>query len=109
MPWNGAGQYVLPPAFTPEANGNLVDPARYNGALSDIAGGLTAALARNGENVATANLKLGGFRITGLGVGVLGTDAVNLAQMDAAINNREIYDDGAWTLAGPIEDDGLWG
>jgi len=65
MAWNGSGSYVLPAAYTPEVAGNLVDSARYNGALSDIAAGITAALAKNGENAATANLPMGGFKHTG--------------------------------------------
>ena len=56
MAWNGTGTYNLPAAYTPEVNGTVVDATRYNGATSDIATGITAALAKNGENSATVNL-----------------------------------------------------
>ena len=65
MSWNGLGTYLLNPAYTPEVNGNTVDATRYNGALTDIAAGITAALAKNGENVPTANLPMGGYKHTG--------------------------------------------
>lgn len=65
MPWSGAGTYSLPPAYSPEVNGTTVDAVRYNGLTSDVASGITAALAKNGENVPTANLPMGGFKHTG--------------------------------------------
>jgi hypothetical protein len=65
MAWTGTGQYVLNPLFTPEVNGNIVDAVRYNGALTDIAGGISFCLAKNGENVPTANLPMGGYKHTG--------------------------------------------
>jgi hypothetical protein len=67
MAWNGLGQYLLNALYTPEVNGNIVDAPRYNGALNDIAAGITAALAKNGENVPTANLPMGGYKHTGAG------------------------------------------
>jgi len=65
MSWNGSGTYSLPALYFPEAPGNLVDSARYNGTLNDIATGLNVALARDGQNAATANLPMGGFKHTG--------------------------------------------
>lgn len=67
MPWNGAGTYALPPAYSPEVNGTTIDANRYNGLTGDVASGITAALAKNGENTATANLPMGGFKHTGVG------------------------------------------
>jgi hypothetical protein len=65
MAWNGSGTYVLPPAYSPEVNGTTIDAARYNGLTSDVATGITAALAKNGENTPTANLPMGAFKHTG--------------------------------------------
>jgi len=65
MSWNGLGTFVLNPAFSPEVNGNIIDAVRYNGLFSDLATGLTAALAKNGENVPTGNLPMGGYKHTG--------------------------------------------
>lgn len=65
MAWNGIGTFVLDPAFSPEVNGNIIDAVRYNGLFTDIAAGLTATVARNGETVPTANLPMGGYKHTG--------------------------------------------
>lgn len=65
MAWNGLGTFVLNPSFSPEVNGNVIDATRYNGLFTDIATGLTATLARNGESIPTANLPMGGYKHTG--------------------------------------------
>ena len=41
MAWNGSGTYVLPSAYTPAVNGTIIDAADYNGALNDIATGIS--------------------------------------------------------------------
>jgi hypothetical protein len=65
LSWNGSGVYSLPALYFPEAPGNLVDSTRYNGTLNDISTGLNNALAKDGQNSATANLPMGGFKHTG--------------------------------------------
>lgn len=69
MPWNGLGAYLLPPAFTPEVNGTTIDATRYNGATSDVATGISNTIAKDGQNVPTANLPMGGFKHTGAASG----------------------------------------
>lgn len=68
MAWNGLGNYVLPAAYSPEINGTVIDALRYNGLTTDVAVGISACLAKNGENAATANLPMGGFKHTGAGI-----------------------------------------
>lgn len=65
MPWNGLGSYVLPVAFSPEVSGTLIEAGRYNGLTSDVATGISACLAKNGENTPTADLPMGGKKHTG--------------------------------------------
>ena len=55
----------MPGATFPEVNGTTIDAVRFNANLNDVAAGITAALAKNGENAATANLPMGGFKHTG--------------------------------------------
>jgi hypothetical protein len=92
MAWNGTGQFVLNPAYTPEVNGNIVDAPRYNGMCNDVAAGITAALAKNGENVPTANLPMGGYKHTGADAATEAGEYVEYAQMGdvvaAAITER---------------------
>jgi hypothetical protein len=47
-----------------------------------MAQALTASIARDGQTTPTANIPLGGFRITGLGNGTSATDAATLGQVD---------------------------
>lgn len=68
MAWNGIGSYVLSPTYSPEINGTVIDATRYNGLTNDIAAGISACLAKNGENAATGNLPMGGFKHTGAGI-----------------------------------------
>lgn len=67
MPWNGAGSYSPPGASFPETNGTIIDATRFDATVTDLAAGITASLAKNGENTATANLPMGGNRHTGAG------------------------------------------
>lgn len=76
MPWNGLGTYVLPPAFSPESNGAVIDAVRYNGLTSDVATGITNALNKNGENSPTANINWGGFKLSNLASPTVNGDAV---------------------------------
>lgn len=96
MPWTGAGTYNLPPAYSPEVNGTTIDAARYNGLTGDVATGITACLAKNGENTATANLPMGGFKHTGAGDATAAGQYVVFAQATAA----NIA--GAWSAAALI-------
>lgn len=69
MPWNGSGTYAPPPASFPEVTGTTIDAARFNATINDLATGITAALTKNGENAATANLPMGGYKHTGAAAG----------------------------------------
>lgn len=80
MSWNGLGTYNLNPAYSPEVNGNIIDAARYNGLTSDIAAGITAALAKNGENTPTANLPMGGYKHTGAAIATAAGQYVEYSQ-----------------------------
>lgn len=100
MAWNGTGTYNLPAAYTPEVNGTVVDATRYNGATSDIATGITAALAKNGENSATANLRMGGFKLTGVAAATAAGDAVRFEQANLLVSDATI------TLAATTSDIG---
>lgn len=81
MAWNGAGTFLLDPAYSPEINGTVIDAVRYNGLTTDIAAGITVALAKDGQNAATANIPFGGFKATGLGAATSAGDATRFEQV----------------------------
>lgn len=94
MSWNGSGTYVLPAASFPEVNGTTVDATRFNNTLNDVATGVTAALAKNGENAPTANLPMATFKHTGVG------DANGTGQYIAYGQATAANVGGNWTVGG---------
>jgi hypothetical protein len=80
MPRNGSGTYTRPQSdYVP---GTTILATSVNSDLNDMASALTASLARDGQTTPTANIPLGGFRITGLGNATAATDAATLGQVD---------------------------
>lgn len=49
--------------------------------MSDIASALTASVAKDGQTTMTANLPMGGFKLTNLAAGSASTDSVRLGQL----------------------------
>ncbi len=85
MPRNGSGTYTRPQSdYVP---GTTILATSVNSDLNDMASALTASIARDGQTTPTANIPLGGFRITGLGNGTSDTDAATFAQANAARRN----------------------
>ena len=64
---DGSGTYSLrQAAFTP---GTTIETAKVNSDFSDIAAGLTQSISKDGQTVYTASQPMGGFKLTGLGIG----------------------------------------
>lgn len=95
MAWNGLGQFVLNPLYSPEINGNIIDAVRYNGLTSDLAAGITASIAKNGENVPIANLPMGGFKHTGAAAATAAGQYVEFDQFFGMAQNSQ---SAAYTL-----------
>lgn len=79
MARNGSGTYNR--AVAPYVAGTTITAATVNSEMDDIATALTESMARNGEAPATANIPMGGFRLTGLGNAIANTDAAALGQV----------------------------
>lgn len=86
MPWDGVGNFDPPAASFPEVNGTVIDANRYNPTILDLATGIETALTKNGQNAATANLPMGGFKLTGLGAGTGAAESVRVDQVEIAAN-----------------------
>lgn len=95
MAWTGLGSFVLNPAYSPEVNGNVIDAVRYNGLTTDIAAGISACLAKNGENTPTANLPMAGFKHTGAGAASASGEYVTWDQWGSIPQNSK---SAAYTL-----------
>ena len=53
--------------------------------MSDVATALTNSLAKNGETTPTANLPMGGYKLTGLGAGTLAGESVRYEQITGMV------------------------
>lgn len=80
MPWNGSGTYAPPPASFPEVTGTVIDAARFNATVNDLATGISAALPKNGEGAPSANLPMGGYKHTGAAVATSANEYVTWNQ-----------------------------
>ena len=81
MPYNGIGTFnsLGAPTF-PAVPSTYILASYFNATLNDIFGGLSLALPRDGQAGMTANLPMGGFKLTGLSAGTGPGDSVNFAQ-----------------------------
>lgn len=77
MPRNGLGTYSLP-AGQPVVSGTTISSSTFNTLTSDLATALTQSLCIDGQAVPTANLGMGGFKITNAAVGTATTDVATL-------------------------------
>jgi hypothetical protein len=78
--FNGSGTYVLP-AGNPVVTGTTISSTWANNTLNDMATALTDCVTRDGQSPATANLPMGGFKITGLAASTANGDAVRYEQV----------------------------
>lgn len=90
MPFNGAGQFVpvASPQF-PAVSGSLIKSGDYNAVINDLMNnGLSVCVTRNGQSPPTANLPMGGFKLTGLAQGTTSGDSINFDQWLSLGNGR---------------------
>lgn len=93
MPTDGSGNYSKPDNTT-AVSGTTVASAPYNTLADDMAAALTARLMANGSKAATANIPMGGNKITGLGAATTSGDAVRKDEWDVLASD---------TAAGRVE------
>jgi hypothetical protein len=81
MSYNGSGVFVINSAGQPVVTNTVISSTAFNALTADLANGLSTALTKNGQTTATANLPMGGNKLTNLGTGSDSTDSVNLSQL----------------------------
>jgi hypothetical protein len=81
MPFNGSGAFSPPGASFPAVASTLIESAKFNDIITDIATGLSTCLTRDGQSSVTSNLPINGFKLTGVGAGTARTDAATLASI----------------------------
>ena len=84
MPFNGSGSFSLPGASFPAVSGAVIDSAKHNANLNDLASGLSTCITKDGQTTLTADLPMGGYKVTGAANGVADTDLATVGQISAA-------------------------
>jgi hypothetical protein len=81
MPFNGSGTFeaISAPDY-PAVSGTPILASQFNNTLADVFAGLTQCITRNGQSPATANLPMGGFKLTGLAAGSATGQALTYGQ-----------------------------
>lgn len=85
MPRNGSGTYQLP-AGQPVVTGTVISSSTFNTLTTDLANALTQSISKDGQTPATANLPMGGFKLTGLANGSASTDSITYGQVQSLIS-----------------------
>lgn len=101
MARNGSGTYSLP-AGQPVVTGTTISSTTFNTLTSDLATALTQSIASDGQTTPTANLPMGGFKLTGLGAGTAATDSANLGQVQANVYTLVASVSGTNTVTGNV-------
>lgn len=87
MSYNGSGTFSLTTG-NPVVTGTTISSTWANNTLSDIATGLSTAVTKDGQTTPTANIPMGGFKLTGLGAATTAGDALrfeNIALIGSSI------------------------
>lgn len=79
MARNGSGTYSR--AVSSYVYNTVIDQVAVNAEMDDIATALTASLAKDGQTVPTANLPMGGYKLTGLGAGSAAGNSLRYEQL----------------------------
>lgn len=83
MSFNGSGTFNINTAGQPVVDGTAITSSVFNALTADIASGLSTCVTKDGQTTPTANLPMGGFKLTGLALGLATTDS---ARMDNAVH-----------------------
>ena len=83
MSLNGSGVYSPNTAGQPVVAGTTITDTAFNALVNDIATALSTAIYKDGQQTVTANIPLGGYKITGLGTGTATTDAAAVQNVNA--------------------------
>ena len=83
MSYNGAGTFLINSAGQPVVPNTTISETVFNALTADLATGLSTAITKDGQTTATANLPMGGFKLTNLGAGTASTDSARLGQVQS--------------------------
>lgn len=87
MSFNGSGTFQINTAGQPVVAGTVITATAFNALTADLATGLSTCITKDGQTTATANIPMGGNKLTGLGAGTSASDSVRLSQVQGSISS----------------------
>ncbi len=75
--FDGSGTFVITGTGLPYVTNTLISSSVANTLNSDLAIGLSTCITKNGQTTPTANIPMGGFRVTGIGAATTTGDALS--------------------------------
>ena len=76
MSYNGSGTFQINSTGQPVVTGTVISSTAFNALTADLATGLSTAITKDGQTTPTANIKLGGFKLTNVGTATTAGDAL---------------------------------
>ena len=102
MSYNGSGTFNINSAGQPVVSGTVISSTAFNLLTADLGTGLSTALTKDGQTTPTANISLGTYKITNLGVGTAATDAARVSQLQNFSTSTLITVAGTDTITGTV-------
>ena len=84
MSFNGSGTFQINSTGQPVVTGTVISSTAFNALTADLATGLSTCITKDGQTTPSANIPLGGYKITNLAAGTNATDAVNYSQLQSS-------------------------
>lgn len=92
MAWSGSGVFARIHNWINDRDAAInITASRMDAEDDNLAAGINACLAKNGENAATGNLDIGGFRLTNVANGSASTDAATVAQVRLSLSGTTTF------------------
>ena len=86
MSFNGTGTFNINTSGQPVVTGTTISSTVFNALTADLGNGLTNTLTKDGQSTPTNNIKMGGFKLTGLGTATVAGDALSYGSDITAVN-----------------------
>jgi len=102
LSYNGSGTFNINSAGQPVVSGTVISSTAFNALTADLGTGLSTALTKDGQTTPTANISLGTYKITNLGVGTAATDAARVSQLQNFSTSTLITVAGTDTITGTV-------
>lgn len=86
MPYNGSGTYAAPAStWNPAVDNTDIDSGDWNSLLDDLETALSTCLLKDGTQTPTANIPMGGFKLTGLAAGTASGNSLRYEQVNGVV------------------------